>query len=97
MMSEEKRSVHVIGFGLFAAVWLGLLALTALTIYVAGLHLGPLSTGTTILIAAVKTSLVLLFFMHLRYEPPIFKITALVTLGTLTTILLLTFTDVWFR
>ena len=96
-MSEEKGKVHVIGFGFLAAVWAALLALTALTIYVAGLHLGPLSTATAILIASVKTSLVLLFFMHLRYEPPIFKITALVTLATLTTILLLTFTDIWFR
>lgn len=88
---------HVVGYGVFAAVWVCLLVLTGATIWIAGLHLGNYSTFGAMVVATIKASLVLYFFMHLKYEPPVFKIMALVTIATLTVIILMTFTDVWFR
>jgi len=87
----------VVAYRVFITVWLCLLVLTGLTIWVAGLQLGNLSTFAAMIIATLKASLVLYFFMHLKYEPPVFKVMALVTLATLTVIILMTFTDVWFR
>ncbi len=95
----EASSVgaHVVEYRIFFIVWVCLLALTGLTIWVAGLGLGNFSTFVAMGIATIKASLVLFFFMHLRYEPPLFRIMALVTIITLTVIVLLTFTDIWFR
>jgi len=100
-MSMDNRQMtskgHIVGYGLFISVWACLLVLTGITIWVAGLHLGNFSTFAAMLIATLKASLVLWFFMHLKYEPPVFKVMALATIATLTVIVLMTFTDIWFR
>jgi cytochrome c oxidase subunit IV len=49
-------------------VYGALLALTLLTIGVAYLDLGPLNVVLALGIAICKASLVMLFFMHLRYS-----------------------------
>lgn len=94
---EEKVEFHIVSSAIFIKVWLCLLALTALTIFVASLDLGAFSILMAISIASIKAILVLMFFMHLKYEPPLFVITSLITVMTLTAIILMTFSDVWFR
>lgn len=93
-MKEEHKDA---GLKSYVFVWLGLLVLTAITITVAGLHLGNFSTVTAVLIATIKALLVLYFFMHLKYEPPLLRFIFAASVLTLTVIIILTFTDVWFR
>ncbi len=81
----------------YVAVWLSLLALTAITITAAGMHLGTFSTLTALLIASIKAGLVLWFFMHLKYERKLFKIMFLIPIATLTVIIGLTFFDIGYR
>ena len=50
------------------AVWAGLLALTALTLWLAGADLGRLGVAVALAIAAAKSALIAAYFMHLRYE-----------------------------
>ena len=54
--------------GTYALVWLGLLAGTALTVTTASLSSGRFAVAVVLAIAAAKSSLVLLYFMHLRWE-----------------------------
>jgi cytochrome c oxidase subunit 4 len=76
-------------------VWAGLLALTAATVVAAKLEMGRLSIFTVIAIAAVKSTLVLLYFMHLRQEKRlIFKLLVPIALVTLAIFIGLTFTDI---
>ncbi len=93
----EQPRPHIVPARTFVIVWACLLALTALTITVAGLHLGNVSTLVAIAIATVKASLVLWFFMHLKYESRLFKILLLVPIITLAVTLGLTFVDIWYR
>ena len=86
-----------IPYGLYLTVWAGLLVLTGLTVTAAGLHLGQASVVAAIGIATVKAALVLLYFMHLKYEPVVFRIMLGLAVGTIGVILLLTFADVAFR
>jgi cytochrome c oxidase subunit IV len=81
----------------YIAVWLLLLALTAITITVASMHLGALSILTALTIASLKAGLVLWFFMHLKYEKRFFKLLLLLPFVTLAVVIGLTFFDVWFR
>ena len=56
------------GYGLYVAVFGGLIALTALTVTVSYFDLGIFNVAAALLIALAKASLVALYFMHLRYE-----------------------------
>ncbi len=79
-------------------VWLGLLALTALTVTMADLDLGRISIVVVIAIAAVKSTLVLLFFMHLSTEKRLLlKLLVPIAICTLAIFIGLTYTDVLFR
>jgi len=51
----------------YAGVWGTLVVLTLLTAGIAYLDLGVLNPAAAITIAVIKTALVALFFMHLRY------------------------------
>ncbi len=93
----EEQNAHLGMTKTYVAVWLTLLALTAATITAASMHLGKFSTLTSLLIASAKASLVLWFFMHLKYERKLFKIMFLVPVATLTVTIGLTFFDIWYR
>ncbi len=58
----------------FVSVWAALLVLTALTVFVATLELGPFNAIVALSIATVKALLVLLFFMELRYSTALTKV-----------------------
>jgi cytochrome c oxidase subunit 4 len=94
---KQPEEGHIVSTRVFLTVWMALLILTGTTVWVAGLNLGELSTAGSMLIATAKGLLVLFFFMHLKYEAPVFKVMASMAVLTLTVIILLTFTDVWFR
>jgi cytochrome c oxidase subunit 4 len=61
-------SGHVIPKGIYFLIFGSLLALTALTTGIAYVNLGPWNTVVALVIACFKASLVLLFFMHLRWS-----------------------------
>ncbi len=61
---------HVVPVWMLAAVFAALIALTGLTVLVAQIDLGNLNLYFALAIAALKASLVVLFFMHLLWERP---------------------------
>ena len=93
----DTRDKHIVSTRTFVAVWIALIALTAITVTVAGMHLGAFSTLTAVLIASAKAGLVLWFFMHLKYEERFFQFLLLVPIVTLAVIIGLTFVDIWYR
>ena len=87
-MSELVVPVKV-----YVAVFVTLLVMTATTTAVSGVDLGPWNTVVALAIAFFKASLVVLFFMHVKYSP---RLTQLVILGALlwlAILLVLTFSD----
>ena len=65
-----RADAHVVPYRVFAAVLAGLLALTGITIAIAELDLGRWGVWAALIVASVKSTLVLAWFMHLKYEPP---------------------------
>ena len=79
-------------------VWIGLMILTGMTVSMAGMNIGCLSIVIVLAIAAMKSGLVLGYFMHLKYETGLlFKLMIPIVLATLTIFIGLTFTDIAFR
>ncbi len=64
----EPAHDHVVPVRIYLAVFASLMILTALTVGAAFLDLGPFNTVVALVIATVKMTLVVLFFMHVRYS-----------------------------
>ncbi len=94
-MSEHEQPI--VSFRTNTVIWLLLLVLTATTVYVSRLPLGPFHVWAGIGIAVVKASLVILIFMQLKYEKPLFKGLLLVALSILAIFIGMTFFDVLYR
>jgi cytochrome c oxidase subunit 4 len=62
-------SQHVVSPKIYLAIFLALMVLTAATIAAAEMDLGPLNLAVALAIAIVKATLVVLYFMHVRYNP----------------------------
>lgn len=60
--------LHVLPVRTYVGIFIALLVLTAVTIAVAYVDLGPLNVVVMLLIAATKATLVVLWFMHVRFE-----------------------------
>jgi cytochrome c oxidase subunit 4 len=60
-------SEHVVPRSIYYAVFAALMVLTGLTVWVAYLDLGFLNTAVALGIAVTKATLVILYFMHVRY------------------------------
>ena len=78
-------------------VWLGLLALLALTVCSAYLSLGWMNSVINLAIAAAKSLLVLMFFMHLRSGDPVLRVIAAAGFFWLAILLTLPLTDFLMR
>ena len=93
--TEEHR--HIVGYGQLAVVLVLLLVLTGVTVAVSYIDLGFLNVPVALTIATLKAALVLLFFMHLRYEGPIIRYSFITTVMFLAIMIGFTFWDVAFR
>ncbi len=94
---EQHQAEHSIGYGTYVLVWLGLLVFTGLTVSVSGINLEALTVTVALLIAGFKTFLVMNYFMHLKYEPILFKLMVFLVIITFAIFLSLTFLDILFR
>ena len=80
-------------YGRYILVWMGLLTLTAITVAVAGVNLGDVTIAMAIVIASIKSYLVITEFMHLNTESRTFKIFIGVALFFIVITITLLFSD----
>ena len=98
MASHEQGAVgHAGSIGLYLGVFAALLVLTATTTAVAFVDLGPFNNVAAIGIAAVKATLVVLFFMHMKGSPKMVPIVFLSGIAWLFILLSITLADYFSR
>jgi cytochrome c oxidase subunit 4 len=83
-------SGHTVSRSVYYLIFISLIVLTAITVYVAFLDLGPFSDVIALGIAVTKATLVVLFFMHVKYSNKL--VWAFVSSSILFLIILLAFT-----
>ena len=88
---------HLISYTKLAIILVILLVLTAITVTVSRIDLGALNIWVALIVAWIKTSFVLLYFMHLRYESRILAGTFILTLCFLAIFIGFVFWDVAYR
>lgn len=88
---------HIMPFSLLAKIWLALLILTGVTVGVASFDLGYLNVLAALTVASAKALLVVLFFMHLKYENRLLGAFVILVFAILAIFIGLTFFDVAWR
>jgi cytochrome c oxidase subunit 4 len=86
-------SAHVSPKRLYYAIFASLMVLTAITVGVAFINLGALNFPVAISIAIVKATLVILFFMHVKYSSRLTKVILLTGFFFLGILFVLTLSD----
>ncbi len=82
----------------YVFVWIGLVVLTAITVTSASLNFGRTGIMIVLAIAAIKSTLVVLYFMGLLFEKRLMlKVLLPIAIGVLTIFIALTYTDVLYR
>jgi cytochrome c oxidase subunit 4 len=67
--NHEHGHVHVVPIPVYLAVFAALMVGTYLTVWAAGKDFGAFNTVVALGIAVTKATLVVLFFMHVKYSP----------------------------
>lgn len=84
---------HIIPVKVYLAVALGLLVMTAVTVAVSFIDLGPYNITVALLIASIKGLLVAFFFMHIFWDNKLYLVIFAAALLFLTIFLTLTMFD----
>lgn len=79
--------------GTFILVWVGLLVLTAVTVAASVMFPGKVGIGVAMVVTPVKAAMILMWFMHLKYEKPVFRFMFLAAMLILAIVMGLTFFD----
>lgn len=97
--SEHHTDVHIVSFKDHASTFLGLILLTIMTVTVSvfGADLITLTVLTALTIASAKAIVVAFYFMHLKYDPKIYKIMLGVVLLLFIVFVVLTLIDYLIR
>ena len=92
MKTVENENDHIIPYKTFLFVLAGLIVLTLISVIITEISLGTLTVTIALIIAAIKSTLVLRIFMHLKFENKMFSIAVIgvvLLLGSVITITLL--------
>lgn len=94
-MSEEKH--HISSYKSHLLVLMALLILTAASVAVTSVEMGAYNTLVAMLLAGAKATLVLLWFMHLRFDNKIYAIFTAFVIVLFLLVLFVTFFDYSYR
>jgi cytochrome c oxidase subunit 4 len=78
--SDGKVHAHISGLAFYVGIFAALIAFTLLTVAISNVHLGKANLIVAVVIASMKASLVVLFFMHLRYDNKFYSMILVVSL-----------------
>jgi cytochrome c oxidase subunit IV len=95
-MSHSDKN-HIVPYRAYVLILLTLIVLTALSILVTSFELGPLAVTAALLFATIKTTLVFMYFMHLKFDQRIYAIMVSVVLLVFIIVIVITFLDYSFR
>ncbi len=73
-------SVHVSPLSTYITIFGALMVLSAITVAAAFVNLGALNPIVAMLIAGIKATLVILYFMHVKFSSRLVKITVVLSL-----------------
>lgn len=94
-MNKETTSHkhHILPLSIYLGVGAALIVLTSITVTVSFYDFGPYNLLVAMIIAAIKASLVALFFMHLKYDNKLYMVIFVSSIIFLAAFVILTMFD----
>ncbi len=92
-MTQLEHTEHIVKPGTYLAIITSLLILTGVTVYAAYVNLGKYNIVVALVIATVKATLVVLFFMHAKYSPRRTQLVIIAGIFWLALLLFMTLSD----
>ena len=93
----ENNTEHIIPYKTFLLVLAGLITLTLISVTATRIYLGALTVFIALIIAAVKSSLVLWIFMHLKFEGRLFRLAVMGVATLIVAVIVITLVDYLYR
>jgi cytochrome c oxidase subunit 4 len=97
MAAHAKHEHHVVPVSVYLAVFAALICLTWVTAWISTVDLGSWNIFVALAIAFFKASLVILFFMHVKYSTKLTKMIVGAGFFWLILLLFITMMDIWTR
>lgn len=94
---EKHHAAHFFEYRILFIVLCVLFVLTGMTVGISYIDLGWLNVWTALVIASIKASFVLLYFMHMKFEGKVLVYSFVGTVFFLGIMISFTFWDVAFR
>jgi cytochrome c oxidase subunit 4 len=89
----DNEYTHIVPASLYVGIWATLMALTLITVFASFAELGIFNIVVALVIATIKGTLVVLFFMHLRYSTKLTMAAVISSIVFLLILFSLTMTD----
>jgi cytochrome c oxidase subunit 4 len=93
----KNEEVHISSYTSHAVVLITLLALTAISVLVTGWHLGAFTVAVALLIASIKVTIVITYFMHVKFESLFLKLLIIGVFVIYALVIIITFIDYFLR
>ena len=93
----EHHENHVISYRTYLLVLIGLITFTLLSVAVTEIYLGALSVFVALFLAGLKTTLVFMYFMHLKFERRTYIIFVVLVLTVYVAVMIVTMLDYIYR
>jgi cytochrome c oxidase subunit 4 len=93
MSEQTEHAHHIVGPKVYVAILFALLAGTGLTVWASFIDLGFWNPVIALAIATSKATLVVLFFMHVKYSTRLTKLTVGAGIFTFLTLVSMTLAD----
>lgn len=94
-MSHDNT--HTVPYKLHALILLVLLVMTAISVAVTQIHLGTLTVVIALLLATIKATLVLTYFMHLKFDNKFYALMVVGVIVLIGIVIFITFLDYLYR
>ena len=93
----KNHDNHITSYTLNGTVLLVLLLLTTISILVVKLHFGAFTVAVALILASVKSAIVLTNFMHLKFENLLLRLMVGGVFLLFAIVVVITFIDYYFR
>lgn len=93
----KNEEVHISSYSSHATVLIVLLTLTTISVLVTGLHLGPFTVATALVLASIKVFTVITYFMHMKFESLFLKLMVSGVFVLFALVIIITFIDYLLR
>ena len=82
---------HISSYSEHFGTWVSLILLTFITVFISvfSADLNTLTVATALFIASVKALIVAYYFMHLKYDPKLYRVMILVVMALFTVFLIM--------